>query len=124
MGLKGMRVLLVEDEALVAMLIEDYLDALGCELVGVASRLDEALAKARAPDIDLAVVDVNLAGAMSYPVARALRARGVPLVFTTGYGRVGVPEELRAAPVLAKPFQQEQLGQAMREARVAGGPEP
>ena len=119
MGLAGTRVLVVEDEALVSMLVEEYLDELGCEVVGVASRLEDALEKARALALDAAVLDVNLAGRLSYPVAELLRARGVPFVFATGYGLSGLPDELRGAPVLAKPFRQDQLAAALRQTRTA-----
>lgn len=117
----GKRILLVEDEALVAMLIEEYLEEWGHQVVGSAARLDEALRLARALDLDLAVLDVNLAGELSYPVAEALRERGVPVLFTTGYGVSGVPARLSNAPVLAKPFRPEQLARALE--RAAGGPE-
>lgn len=113
MELTGLRVMLVEDEALVSMLVEDFLEGLGCELVAVASRLEDALEKARTVELDAAVLDVNLAGDMSYPVAEALRRRAVPFVFATGYGTASLPEELRTAPVLPKPFRQGQLAEAL-----------
>jgi CheY-like chemotaxis protein len=112
-----MRVLVVEDEPLVAMLVEAFLEDLGCEIAGTAARLEDALEKARALMMDLAVLDVNLAGSMSYPVAKILKLRNVPFVFATGYGMAGLPKELHAAPVISKPFRQEQLGQALRLAR-------
>lgn len=117
-GLAGLRVLVVEDEALIAMLVEEYLDELGCEVAGVAGRLEEALEKARtlAP-LDLAVLDVNLAGRLSYPVASVLRERGVALVFATGYGGAGLPEDLRGVPVLSKPFERDQLAEVLSAAR-------
>jgi CheY-like chemotaxis protein len=112
-GLTGLRVLVVEDEALVSMLIEDFLEELGCEVVGVASRLEDAMEDARTLELDAAVLDVNLAGRLSYPVAQVLRARGVPVVFATGYGTEGLPVELQQAEVLSKPFRQEQLAEAL-----------
>ena len=119
MGLAGTRVLVVEDEALVSMLVEEYLDELGCEVVAVSPRLEDALEKARTLALDAAVLDVNLAGRLSYPVAELLRSRGVPFVFATGYGVAGLPEGLHGAPVLAKPFQQDQLAAALCAARRA-----
>ena len=113
MGSSAKRVLVVEDESLVAMLIEGYLEELGHEVARTAARLDEALALARTLDLDVAVLDVNLAGELSYPVAEALRQRGVPFLFATGYGTAGLPEELRGVPVLPKPFEQEQLRRAI-----------
>ena len=72
--LKGLKVLLVEDEGTVSMLIEEFLENLGCELAGSATRLDEAMEMARTVDADVAVVDVNLAGELSYPAAQYLRS--------------------------------------------------
>lgn len=109
----GKRVLVVEDQSFVSMLIERYLEDLGHEVVGTASRLEEALVLANTLALDLAVLDVNLNGKLSYPVAVALRARGVPFLFATGYGTAGLPEELRGAPVLAKPFAAKQLAKAI-----------
>ncbi len=114
-SLTGLRVLVVEDEALVSMLIEDFLEELGCEVVGVASRLEDAMENARTLELDVAVLDVNLAGRLSYPVAQTLRARGVPVVFATGYGTEGLPAELQQAAVLSKPFRQEQLAKALSD---------
>jgi CheY-like chemotaxis protein len=116
-GLRGLRVLLVEDEAIVSMLIEEYLEELGCTLAGVASRLKQALALADSLPLDAAVLDVNLAGELSYPVAELLRLRNVPFVFVSGYGVTGLPETLRTSPALAKPFRPMQLAQALQAAR-------
>ena len=114
MDLTGLRVLVVEDEAVIAMLVEDSLVELGCEVVGSASRLGDALAKAQALEVDVALLDVNLAGRLSYPVAEMLQSRNVPFVFTTGYGQAALPAALQAAPVLSKPFTRKQLAEALR----------
>ena len=113
MSLCGLKVLVVEDEALVSMMVEDFLDELGCEVVGTASRLDEAIEKASSMTIDAAVLDVNLAGDLSYPVAEILRARHIPFLFATGYGVEGLPGDLNGAAVLSKPYQIEALETAL-----------
>ena len=89
--LSGRRVLVVEDETMVAWLLEDMLADLGCAVVGPAARVNQALAMLDAEAIDAAVLDVNLNGQMSYPVADALAARGVPFVFSTGYNKDSLP---------------------------------
>ncbi len=101
--LEGRRVLLVEDESLVAMLAEDILLDLGCEVV-VAMRLDKALALARTEAFDLAVLDVNLGEARSYPVADLLFERCTPFLFATGYGKKGLEAAYQGVPVLQKPY--------------------
>ncbi len=115
-SLAGLRVLVVEDESVLAMLLEEYLEALGCQVAGSASRLEDALRKASSLDLDAAVLDVNLAGTLSYPVAELLRDKGVRVVFATGYGVSGLRPDLRNAPVLAKPFNMGQLAAALRTA--------
>jgi CheY-like chemotaxis protein len=104
--------LIVEDEPMVAWLLDDMLVDFGCVVVGAADRLDEALAMIEDQPIDAVVLDVNLRGQMSYPVADALAARGVPFVFTTGYARDRLLEPYRACPYLLKPYHR----LAMREA--------
>ncbi len=109
----GHRVLLVEDEAMIAMLVEDMLEDLGHELVTVASRLDEALAAAKTGAIDVAILDLNLGGVLTYPVADALAERGIPFVFATGYGSSGLKDAYADRPALQKPFVQQALGDAI-----------
>ena len=105
----GLRVLLVEDENLVAMLLEDMLAELGHSVVGPVARLKKALEMAQHEAIDLAILDVNINGEQAYPVAEALAARGIPFVFSTGYGERGLPPQYRGHPTLQKPFQQHDL---------------
>lgn len=112
----GIRVLIIEDEALVSMMLEEFLEQIGCKMMGTASRLDDAIAKARSLPLDMALVDVNLAGEASFPVAEILTARDIPFVFVTGYGPSGVPADMRHIPILPKPFQMAQLIEAMRMA--------
>lgn len=116
-GLGGRRVLIVEDESLVAMLIETILEDLDCTPVGPMSGVDEAMAfLTDEPDLDAALLDVNLAGRQVFPVAERLAARGVPFVFSTGYGEGGLPEHWRDRPTVQKPFTEAGLRQALQRA--------
>ena len=110
---RRLRVLVVEGEMLVAMNIEDMLLDLGHEVAGLASRVEPAMSLAAEGDFDLALLDVNLAGAPSFPIAAVLRDRGVPFLFATGYGAKGIIEEFRSYPVLQKPFRAIDLAQAI-----------
>ena len=103
------RVLIVEDEMMVAMLVEDILTDLGCELAGLATHLDEAVRLAGEEDIDFAMLDVNLGGKPSYSVAEILKRRGIPFVFATGYGERGLDPAFAGSPTLQKPFQHEDI---------------
>ena len=102
----GMRVLVLEDEALVAMLLEEMLADCGCETIGPFAALSEAEAfVAGQPDgADAAIIDVNVAGQPSYPLAARLAAGGIPFAFSTGYDPGGIPAEWRGRPALSKPF--------------------
>jgi CheY-like chemotaxis protein len=113
---RRLRILVVEDEMLVAMNIEDMLLAMGHEVAGLASRLAPALQLAREGEFDLAMLDVNLAGETSFPVADILRERGIPFLFATGYGADGIEPGYRGAPVLQKPFRSSDLAGALAEA--------
>jgi CheY-like chemotaxis protein len=108
-ALDGKRVLVVEDEAAIAMLLEDMLLDFGCVIVGPAARLSTALDLAQRESFDVAILDVNVAGEPIYPVAEALAEKGVPLVFSTGYGGAGIKEPFRDRPVVQKPFSQSDL---------------
>jgi CheY-like chemotaxis protein len=116
--LAGKQVLIVEDETLVAMLLEDMIADLGGTVAGSAARVGQALEFLgdSARPIDLAVLDVNLGGEDSFPVAAALAERGVPFAFSTGYGSGGLPEPWRARPVLQKPFTEEQVRSVLARA--------
>jgi CheY-like chemotaxis protein len=114
--LAGIRVLVVEDEVAISLLLEDMLLEMGCEVVGPAGRLSAAAELAAREQLDVAVLDVNLAGQPIYPVAEALAARGVPFVFSTGYGSAGIDEPYRDRPVLQKPFAQNELERIIRSA--------
>jgi CheY-like chemotaxis protein len=114
--LTGRRVLVVEDESLIAMLIEDTLADLGCVVAVSASRLDQGVEAATSAAIDLAVVDVNLAGEPAYPIADALLARAIPFVLTTGYGPAGLRPGLERVPIVTKPFATADLERALLKA--------
>ena len=116
--LAGLRVLIVEDETLVAMLLEDMLSDLGCEVGAAVARISHAVEAANdsTQRLDVAILDVNVAGESIAPVAEALRARGVPFVFATGYGAGGAPEGFRDRPTLQKPFGMAEVEARLREA--------
>ena len=114
--LAGCRVLLIEDEALVAMLLEDALVGVGCEVIGLASRFYDAEQKAKSLLFDVAVLDINLNGIQTLPIAEALFGRGIPFVFATGYEVGFLPAHLQTAPVLQKPFGQHDLRRALHDA--------
>ncbi len=103
------RILVVEDEFLIRMLLEEMLTDLGYELAGVAGRVDEASELAKKAEFDLAILDVNLDGQDVYPVADIVAKRGLPFMFVTGYGGRGLPEAYRSRPTLQKPFQLDEL---------------
>jgi len=116
--LSGLRVLVVEDEALVSMLLEDMLEDLGCEVLGPLMRVSDALAVVAEPSsrFDVAILDVNLSGERCFAVAEALRARGTPFVLSTGYDDGGIDEGWRDRPILRKPFLSSQLEDVLRQA--------
>lgn len=115
-SLGGLRILLVEDEAMVAMLMEGMLDGLGCQLVEWVPSVPAALKALRRGEFDGALLDVNLSGTTVYPVAEALACRKLPFVFVTGYGRTA---ELHArfphAAVLKKPFDSGDLASVIKK---------
>lgn len=103
-GLKGMRILVVEDEAMVALALELTLEDFGCEVIGPAGSLADAIPLARDTPMEGAILDVNLSGEKVFPVAEILAARGIPFVFVTGYGSACLREVDRGRPVLQKPY--------------------
>ena len=110
------RLLLVEDEALIALMLEDMVEGLGCAVTAVAPRVALGLSMAESGDFDLAILDVNVAGENVEPIAERLASKGVPFVFATGYGEAGVPLRFRDRPVVAKPFRSDQLEAAIHKA--------
>ena len=108
------RILVVEDEPMIRMLLEDMLGELGYTIAAEAARIEEALEATKNADFDLAILDANLNGQPASPVADALVTRGTPFVFATGYG--SVPEPYRGRPMLTKPFQIDRLKQMLQSA--------
>jgi CheY-like chemotaxis protein len=109
------RILLVEDEMLVAMLLEDMLSEAGHAIVGPMARIDQAVEAARKEVIDLAILDVNVGGEEVYPVAEALATREIPFAFATGYGAHGLREPWQDRPTLQKPFHRNDLFRMVAE---------
>jgi CheY-like chemotaxis protein len=108
------RVLVVEDEMLIGMLLEDMLTDMGHEVAAVVPRLKDALTAVERESFDLAVLDVHLHGESAFPVADALIAKGVPFIFATGYGERGLPDSYRGRPVVQKPFARDDLDRLLK----------
>ncbi len=111
----GLKVLLVEDEAIIAMLLEDMLGDLGHKVIATAGRMEQATRLAAELPIDLAIIDVNLNGEQTYSLASIFSDRGVPFIFATGYGVSGLKKEWANVPTLQKPFQEEELAKAISQ---------
>lgn len=112
-ALQGLRVLVVEDEMMVAMLMEDLLEEFGCTIVGPAADIAKALALIATEAIDGAVLDLNLAGHAAYPVADELARRGIPFIFVSGYGDQELRGDYNNRPRLTKPFRRLDLQHVM-----------
>jgi DNA-binding response OmpR family regulator len=110
------RILVVEDEAMISMLLEDMVLDCGAEIVGPAARFGDALALAQEAEFEVAILDVNLNGTLSYPIAEAIRERGIPVIFATGYGADGLRDSFRDCPTLQKPFSQKDFAEAVAAA--------
>ena len=117
--LRGLRILVVEDEFLIACQIEETLSDAGCEVVGPAPHLERAMKIAEDETLDGAILDVNLRGDKVYPVAVRLRDRGIPFIFATGYTGDYLPECFRKAPLLPKPLNTAML---LKQARASFAP--
>jgi CheY-like chemotaxis protein len=114
--LKGLSVLVVEDESIVSLMVESMLTELGCTEVWYASGVSEALEILAERTPDAAVLDVNLAGEQAYPVASRLAAEAIPFIFATGYGASGINREWDTRPVIQKPFHSDALASALATA--------
>lgn len=113
------RVLVLEDEATVALMIEDMLEDIGCVVAASAAHVDQAMKYLEEASFDVAVLDVNVGGTLSYAVAEALQRRGIPFIFSTGYGEAGLAAEYRQSEVIQKPFRMEDLQGALLRALSA-----
>lgn len=111
-------ILLAEDEMMLAMMLEDRLNATGYNVIK-AARLSRCLELAESAEIDLAILDINLAGEDSFPAAAALRRRGIPFMFSSGYGDQDLPEAWRNERMLQKPYDTKQLDAALTALRAA-----
>lgn len=114
---RPLRILLVEDEAIIAIMIEDMLAGLGCEVVGPVANVAEASRLARTEQLAGAFLDVNLGGTSIYPVADLLSARQIPFVFVSGYGASGIDPRFVGTPVLSKPILDADLERALDRMR-------
>ena len=113
----GHSILIVEDEPLIAMMLEDFLDSLGHTVVGTAETVDEAIARAEEGGFDVAIVDVHLKGGQTvWPVADRLTEKGVPFVLATGGHIEPPPERYAAAPVLSKPYTIDAIDPVLKQA--------
>lgn len=102
-ALSGCRVLVVEDEVLIGMVLEDILEMLGCTLAGSAATMEEAWRLAEG-EFDVAILDVNIGAEPIFPLADAIRDRGAPIIFATGSLPDSLPERFSDCPVLEKPY--------------------
>jgi CheY-like chemotaxis protein len=118
--LDGTTVIVVEDEAVVAMLIEEMLEELSCKVVGVAHDVLSAVELVKSTPADVAVLDANLAGERADPVAQALNDAKTPFVVASGYGESGITQAWRGSSVLPKPFRLSELQQALMKATGKG----
>jgi CheY-like chemotaxis protein len=125
-GAPALRILVVEDEPIVAMCLEDILSDLGCVTIGPAGRLADGLALAERERLDAAILDINLGGERSTAIAEALRVRAVPTAFASGYGVP--PEGFETLPLVEKPYRLGDIAGVLRlllgPAAVAAGPVP
>ena len=114
-GFRRCRVLVVEDESLLAFMIEDALDRLGHQVIGPVSRLDKAIALAQEARFDAAILDVTIRGGNIFPVAEILQSKGVPFVLSSGYSDWSLPASLKGQQRLIKPFSSAQLDHVLAE---------
>jgi CheY-like chemotaxis protein len=114
-SLQALRVLVVEDETAIAIMIEDMLADMGCVVAGSVGTIEDALRRIDKGGFDFALLDLNLGGRSAQDVADALVAKGIPFAFGSGYGRAGLPAHLKDRPVLQKPFLSDDLERVLRE---------
>lgn len=114
-SINGLRAFVVEDETLVAIFLEDLLEELGCTVVGSAAQVPRALDLVESLRPDIAIIDINLAGEVAYPVAEVLHRHRIPFIFATGYGDGLLHPSWRHCPVIQKPYQKSDLQRAMAQ---------
>ncbi len=118
--LKGRRILVVEDQSLIAMEVQDCLSRAGADVVGPVGRLDRALIEAEKQTLDAALLDVDLNGARCWPIAEVLAARAIPFALTTGFAaNIVTPERFADCPVLTKPYREEDVLAILRKMLAA-----
>lgn len=103
------RVLIVEDEMLIALMLKDMLTETGLTVEAIAKDFNSGLEFAQKSDVDLAILDINLNGKEAYPIAEILRKRGIPFIFSTGYGESSIKPDFDHVTCIMKPFQQDML---------------
>lgn len=113
-SLAGCRILVVEDDMMIALVVEEVLQNLGCIVVGPVGKLDAALRLANEEDLDAAILDITIRGGETFPVAECLQARGVPFALASGYGDWALPVAYRNQPRLTKPFTVQDLETRVR----------
>ena len=118
-GLKGLRLLIAEDEFLLAIMLEQDLQSCGCSTLGPFGGLAQATQAARDEPFDCAILDVNLNGEAVFPLADELVARAVPFVFLSGYSKAHLPERFRTRPRVSKPYDLETLVKEIARSRIA-----
>lgn len=116
--LGGLRVLVIEDEELISLLLGDMLEQMGCVVIGPAATIEEAWPLVRAGGFDVAVIDVHLAGVPAFPLGEALMDMGVPVIVATGSGADGLPPRFQDATLLPKPYSFPALEAALGRARA------
>jgi len=112
---RGYSLLLIEDEVMIRMMVADMLEELGHNVAGEAGEISQAIKLVQSTEFDLAILDVNLNGQMSTPVADTIKESKRPFIFATGYGAAGVPDGYRDQPTLQKPFTIEKLAEIVDE---------
>jgi CheY-like chemotaxis protein len=118
-AIAGNRVMVVEDETLIALVISEYLTEMGLSIVGPYNTVVEAMAALKNSNVDAAVLDINLGKELAYPLADALLAANVPFIFVTGYGEAGLEERFKDIPVLQKPIDRQTLRSVFANSKSA-----
>lgn len=115
-GNKPLRILVVEDEALICLTLQDVLEDLGCVICAMCTTLQQAMEAVGRDDFDLAILDVNLNGEEITPVSAVLHDRSIPFIFSTGYGRGGIPKQFSHYPLIEKPFRDTDVAVSLQRA--------